>query len=273
VCSLLDFGGPTRRSIFVFLLRVAAVPVGPRLHVAMGALEVPVAMRVSLDLELMTLCVAWIVSSEAVSLGDTALFLFLFFHLARQFHSEAVRVQLLALGGRDRRLRTSLRTRTLIRQDRTTRASGTSRVYASITQLGQARGRFEHAKIHPNNARVVDHAVSYASTSSQVARITSLIASSCWPVSDAPNEWLCTERGGDRAPAQSETHQTSGLRARLHSPPAQTHRQRGLSNAARGQCSICSFTDLRMSPLDNFRTYTLAHAKKVFRSATGSRSS
>ena len=64
---LLDFGGRIRHSIFEFLLRVAAVPVGPRSHAAMGAQEASAAIRGSLDLELMTSCVAPIVRSETVS--------------------------------------------------------------------------------------------------------------------------------------------------------------------------------------------------------------
>jgi len=55
---LLDFGGRIRDSIFEFLLRVAAVPVGPHSHAAMGALEESAPIRASLDLELMTSRVA-----------------------------------------------------------------------------------------------------------------------------------------------------------------------------------------------------------------------
>src|SRR5262249_643583 len=64
---LLYFGGPRRRAIFELLLRVPTVLVGPRSHAAMGALEAVVAMCVSLDLELTTLCVALVVRSETVS--------------------------------------------------------------------------------------------------------------------------------------------------------------------------------------------------------------
>jgi hypothetical protein len=64
---LLDFGSPRRHSIFEFLRRVATVPVESRSHATMGTREASAAIRGSVDLELMTSCVAEMVRSEAVS--------------------------------------------------------------------------------------------------------------------------------------------------------------------------------------------------------------